>query len=396
MVVRAALGPALPALLLLLGLAAGRAGAERPWRPGAREFLARQQGGGPAPPLLNSVFISSGSKLVFELDQQGWLDELALMQSVGVDNIVVKSACHVSPRPGSPSDFPGLCIYDSALPWLRNKGVDAVGRLLEAADRTNVTVHLGHFEYGPGWFNRTAGHKGHSLEFVQDLTNRTMLVLQELHARYGDHASWVGVYDPQEPNGRSWPRAGGDPREKDWLIDGYWGTVMGWARDRGFVNSNAPFFHNSSVPAEQAAWWDDALARAPWLDLFILDDDQASNFWTIEGVIPFFEAMRPVCAKYGVALWSDAVNHQHPSVDPQGHPHADPQPIAHFVKQLEAEAPYVSGFTTVSRPPARRCPAPALTRPQFEWFQYMSPTAGAKQAALFADYKAYYDARPRR
>ena len=58
-------------------------------------------------------------------------------------------------------------------------------------------------------------------------------------------------------------------------------------------------------------------------------------------MIPFFEAMQPVCAKHGVALWSDAVNHQHPSVDPQGHPHADPQPIAHFVKQLEAEAPYV-------------------------------------------------------
>ena len=190
-------------LALLLGLAAGRAGAERPWRPGAREFLARQQGGGPAPPLLNSVFISSGSKLVFELDQQGWLDELALMKSVGVDNIVVKSTCHVSPRPGSPSDFPGLCTYPSALLWLKNKGVDAVGWLLEAADRTNFTVHLGHFEYGPGWFNRTAGHKGHSFEFVQDLTNRTMLVLQELHARYGDHASWVGVYDPQEPNSRS-------------------------------------------------------------------------------------------------------------------------------------------------------------------------------------------------
>eukprot|EP00966_Prymnesium_polylepis_P171922 3975751-Prymnesium_polylepis.1 len=93
------------------------------------------------------------------------------------------------------------------------------------------------------------------------------------------------------------------------------------------------------------------LSRLPagWLSLAWLDDDQATNFWAVEGVVPFFIAVwSPMARKHNVSVWADCVDHNHTD---------QPQPIAHFVAQLHAEAAYVDGFIT------------------FEWFSYMAPAS---------------------
>eukprot|EP00966_Prymnesium_polylepis_P135479 3131693-Prymnesium_polylepis.1 len=46
-----------------------------------------------------------------------------------------------------------------------------------------------------------------------------------LHARYGRHPSFVGLYDPNEPNSRDW-----SGEEAPWLADLVYRPVWGWAR----------------------------------------------------------------------------------------------------------------------------------------------------------------------
>ena len=60
---------------------------------------------------------------------------------------------------------------------------------------------------------------------------------------------------------------------------------------------------------------------------------------TIEGPIAWMSAFREMvdAREHNISVWSDCVNHGHDD---------KPQPIGHFISQLQKEAPIVDGFTT--------------------------------------------------
>lgn len=304
------------------------------------------------------MFVQIGATRARRLNASGWVDELNAMAAIGVSSVITKySAANSHHYPVTLA----TAYYPSTLPWLAEKdpGHDGIELLLSAADLLGFTVHLGHWE-DMAWFNSS----NHEPRFLRTLAERAVAVSAELRARYGGHRSFRGLYDPQEPKSSDWPSGAGDPHEAQWVADLYFAPVWTWARAHGYATSTAPFWNNRTDPATDAAWWDATLARLPEgaLTMAWLDDDQATNFWSVDGPIPLYRSWAAVAARHNVSVWSDCVDHNHTD---------QPQPIAHFVAQLHAEAPLVAGFTT------------------FEWFFYLAPASGAAQRRLYDDYRQY-------
>lgn len=300
------------------------------------------------------------------------------MAAIGVSSVITKySAANSRHAPTALA----TAYYPSKLAWLVEKdpGHDGIELLLAAADQLGFTVHLGGYEDN-AWFNAS----NHEPQFLRTLATRAVAVSTELHARYGSHPSFRGLYDPQEPKSSDWPSGSG---EAEWVADLYFAPVWTWARAHGYVTSTAPFWcahalcsralearvshrpascrrNNRTDPEADAAWWDATLGRLPAgaLTMAWLDDDQATNFWTVEGPIPLYRSWAAVAARHNVSVWSDCVDHNHTD---------QPQPIDHFVAQLKAEAPLVAGFTT------------------FEWFFYLAPASGTAQKRLYDGYRQY-------
>jgi hypothetical protein len=312
-----------------------------------------------AAPRLSSVFVQLASPRARLLHAAGWVDELHTMAKIGVRSIITKFSAASSRH--YPVAMGVRAYYPSKLPWVTEEdpGHDSIDLLLRAADAMNFTVHLGHFQ-DMAWFN----HSNHNPSYLAALASRAVAMSSELHARYGSHPSFVGLYDPNEPKGSDWPG-----EEAEWVVDAYFTPVWGWGRSNGYATSTAPFWHNRTAPGDDATWWDKALTRLPPGSLSVawLDDDQATNFWTVSGPIPFYAAWSAMAKPHNVSVWSDCVDHNHTD---------QPQPIGHFVAQLKAEAPYVEGFTT------------------FEWFYYFAPASGAAQKTLYDGYLAYLGGAP--
>lgn len=307
-------------------------------------------------PHLSSVYVELKNGRCASLDAAGWALELDAMLAMGVRSVVTKNVVR------NPHRIPGTyeASYPSKLGWVKATAEnDAVEALLVAADARNVSVSLGHFE-DHVWFNKTL----RTPEYLSELAARCIQVQDELAASYGHHASYVGSYDPQETNARSFAA----DAEREALVRNYLAPVWGSARARGLATSAAPFFSpNTSDPKEHAAWWDKALAALPAgsLTTAFLDDDLATNFYTVEGPLPFFAAAAKVMRARGVAVWSDAVDHTHGD---------EPCDAVRFAKQLQLEAPLLDGpgaFTS------------------FEWCYYFSPMSGDKPKALYDGYMAY-------
>lgn len=305
-------------------------------------------------PLLSSVFFSVGYGPCLDFSVEDWQTELQLLSAINVSSIILKNVVH-GDSDTNRSAF-ATAAYPSTLPWMaRQAGTDVLGKLLTACDmHGGFEVHVGIFE-DAAFFH---GHK--TVEWLSVYSARNVAVMQEVTALYRSrHPSFHSIYDSAEVNDRDWL-----PPTDDRLIVHYLQPVHGWAHRAGLRTSTAPFFFNSSKPTISAQFWDRLFASVK-IDRVYLDDDAASSFWTIEGPIPFYRAVGSVAKKYGVEVWSDCVDHGHDD-------HS--QPIAHFVAQLRAEAPFVQGFTT------------------FEWLRYMSPGKGAYSgsAQLYDDYLVYF------
>ena len=305
-------------------------------------------------PRLASVFVEIASSRA-SLNGTGWDAELAAMRAVGITSIITKFSAYNHQRsdapPGPSATYPAY--YATRLPWLAQVGAeDRVGSLLAAADRANFSVHLGHWE-DMAWFNAT----NRNAAFLDELAGCSIAVCAELVALYGHHASLVGLYDPQEPSATDWNHSAAETTA---VVDRYFAPVWRWGSSRGFITSTAPFTNNRTDPAALARWWDGVLSRVGpgALNRAWLDDDQATNFWTPEGPIPWMRAFRQMVedGAHNVSVWSDCVDHGHDKA---------PQPIAHFAAQ------WVDGFTS------------------FEWFYYFSPYSGDAQAAFYHDYAQY-------
>ena len=137
-------------------------------------------------PRLTSVFVSLSSTRCAGLDVDGWADELAKMKDIGVDSIITKYSAVNRLRDDLNATY--KAFYPSKLPWLTPEPVDAVGSLLEAADASNMSVHLGHWE-DAAWFNKSK----HDGAFLDGLAEKAIAVCSELVELYGQHASFVGA-----------------------------------------------------------------------------------------------------------------------------------------------------------------------------------------------------------
>ena len=309
-------------------------------------------------PRLSSVYVEIKNGRCAALDKNGWTLELDALAAIGVAAVVTKNSVR------NPHKVPGHyeASYPSQLEWVTARTPnDSVDALLSAADAhpANFSVHLGHFE-DHVWFNKTL----RSDAYLRELAARAMAVQTELHKRYSHHPSFVGSYDPQETNAMSWIQ----PDQQRSVANLYLGPVWAGGRALGLETSCAPFFSpNTSDPARHSAWWSGTLDLVPprALTTAFLDDDLATNFWTIEGPLPFFEAAAKVMRAHGVAVWSDAVDHTHDDV---------PAPTERFVEQLQAEASIVDSGTAFTT---------------FEWCYYFSPNSGARQKALYDGYARY-------
>lgn len=342
-----------PRLVLALGALLQQPQLAHP-NPSASASHEQQQAAGTAP-LLSSVFFSVGYGPCLDFSVEDWRTELRLLSAINVSSIILKNVVHGDSDTNSSAAF-ATAAYPSTLPWVaRQAGVDVLGKLLTACDlHGGFEVHVGIFE-DAAFFH---GHK--TVDWLGVYSARNVAVMQEVTARYRSrHRSFHSIYDSAEVNDRDWL-----PPTDDRLITHYLQPVHGWAHKAGLRTSTAPFFFNSSKPSNSAQFWDRLFARVK-IDRVWLDDDAATSFWTIEGPIPFYRAFGPVAEKHGVEVWSDCVDHGHDD-------HS--QPIAHFVAQLRAEAPFVQGFTT------------------FEWLRHMSPGKGAYNgsAQFYYDYLAYF------
>jgi len=357
----AARAPLASRLVSLAAALAAAALAAAALAPSAAEGARLPLAGEPAPaappvPHLTSAYVELRNGRCAALDASGWERELDALAAVGVRAVVAKNVVRNPHR--TPGEYDAS--YPSRLPWVTARApVDAVEALLAAADSRNFSVSLGHLE-DHVFFNKAL----RSPEYLSQLAARCVQVQGEISELYGHHASLVGSYDPQEVNAMSFAAAA----EREALVARYLSPVWGAARGRGLATSAAPFFSpNTSDPSTHAAWWDAALAALPEgsLSTAFLDDDLATNFYTVEGPLPFFAAAAKVLRARGVAVWSDAVDHTHEN---------EPCDAARLVKQLQLEAPLLDGpgaFTT------------------FEWCYYFSPMSGERQKALYDGYAAY-------
>ena len=204
------------------------------------------------------------------------------MAAIGLDTIT--TICSIREDFSLPG-HPRWSVYPSRIPGVKQIGPeDAVGGLLTAADRWNMSVHLG-LELNANGFS--GPHSNMTKSFFVSMAQKNMAIATELHSKYGHHKSFVGVYDPHELSDVEWTAWAPPERFSNFLAH-YLQPTFATIKQLGYSGSVAPFFCGSFNPAAVAPYgsavashWGPAnitafysllLAKVPGLSILAVQD----------------------------------------------------------------------------------------------------------------------------
>jgi hypothetical protein len=276
------------------------------------------------------------------MDEAAWRREMDAVRSAGIDLVIVQWLEHENRR-FIPAD---------------SNACDPTRVILDYADEHHMRVFLG-LATIDRWHERiTYPH------YLDRAALLSMRLADKAWARYGRHPSFAGWYIPQE-------------------LRYYEFTPEYISALRGFLKRQAD--HCRAVSGGKPVSVSPCLAQSPspeafrklfgellagsGIDIVILQDGVGANRQGRHldtNVAPYFAAMREICARNEIELWSDIEIFRH---RPQGSGR-EPASIERILAQIDAESPFVSSFV------------------MFDFFHYMSPYRGDAQKKLNEEYRS--------
>jgi hypothetical protein len=282
-----------------------------------------------------------------------WGQDLAAMRTVNMNTVICGTAVFETN-----AYYPGCSL----------SGVTVQGqpldKILTIADTTGMTVHLGLLYEGAWWSNEG------NTTYLNTITDKNKIVINELFSLYSSHPSWKGWYIPTETD--NWTTRIESDRQN--LVNYYLRPVSDYCHSKTptKIVSLAPFFNDSLPmnPTDWRDWWVRTLTEATSLDLIMLQDGIGAGGGHFSSVSTYFPALKQAIVDSthrmfwsDLEIFKDTVTWQ-------------PAPIGRITTQIAAENPWISGFTC------------------WEFPYYMSPVKGPVQAQLYSYYSSYINGIP--
>lgn len=216
-------------------------------------------------------------------------------------------------------------------------GLDATETILDWADTNQFKVYLGLYLHR---LNGSLAMTGSG--FLNQALADNVGVASQAWQRYLQHAphpSFAGWYVPLEP----WT-ADYSPAETERLGAFFRGVRDGCRAVAGeYPVAASPFINGQpAAPCRVTEVYKQILGGGG-IDLLLVQDGVGAQQWEnnlVFRVAPYYEAFREACAATGVTLWANLESFR---VAPAGYQSCD---IDRFRRQIDAAAPFVSGFVT--------------------------------------------------
>jgi hypothetical protein len=281
-------------------------------------------------------------------NQDRWDKELEWIHSLDMNTIIIAASILKDSS---------LSLYPSSIPGLSQTGNQPINKILTRADSLGMDVYVG-LALTNNWFLHT------DQTFLADLAELNKNNFDELYSQYSSHASFKGIYIPQEIDNMTWTNETVRLR----LVNYFLKPLTDHINDANasLIICTAPFFNNAfQQPAEYQAWWNSTLSETPNLDLIILQDGIGAEHANYADVVSYFTALKNACESNGRSLWSDLEIYHNPS------PPLVPASIERVVQQINTEAPLVDKIVC------------------WEFDNYLSPAHSLKSLDLYNNYLCF-------
>jgi hypothetical protein len=290
------------------------------------------------PHYLTGTFIQYQSWMDPLTDQQ-WVQELDTIRDSGMNEIFVQ--------------------------WLEFDGTQfsskLTERLLEYADQNNMRIYLGvrfHSDWWKSWDNTT---------FLDATVQQDAKVAQDAWKKYGHHKSLVGWYIPYELSDGSFSDVQTDQ------LNHFFGRLtaeLKKASSEKMLITISTFFTGNLSPKQTRQLFTKVFANTG-IDVYLVQDGVGTHNWegqVDDKVVPYLEAFEKVASKNNAAVWP--VVEVFTTVKQEGK--ADER-VPTTITRLDEQLINLSSMS-VNKAIA------------FDFFHYMSPVRGAKQAELHQAY----------
>jgi len=199
--------------------------------------------------------------------QQDWDIHFREMKNIGFNTVIVQFAAY--------NDY---TWFNSANTFTHTKYPDALGLLLKAAAKEDISVYIGLYFNEEYWDNQT------NTDWLQLHASRCMSIAREINTQFGSETAFVGWYLPHEPE----PNA-------------YNSSELVKSFKDNFVNKVSDYLHTlNSKPVSIAAFFNSGLTSATQLRAFMselckcnlqvimLQDGVGVNHVTVDNVKKYF------------------------------------------------------------------------------------------------------------
>lgn len=306
----------------------------------------------------HSVFISIDSKtehFPWFFERAEWEETMKLLHEIGVTHIILSNSV-TEQDAHYPTKIPGLNVVSDT----------TVRDVLESAMKYKINVFLGIALRNAWFFNGECMNPAFLKVLVADMSS----ISRELDQLYGHYPNLKGFYNTAEV----WSECCNGPCNStmatmigEQFIEPLGKVVNSLSKD--FVYSIAPFYQNSTTPADQVAFWSSVLHATPSVEVIMFQDGVGvqhvkSPQQTMEYIRPLSQLVHQHFPR--VAFWTDLeIFRKYPL------PRV-PAPWTRVLEQLELESAVVDAIT------------------QWEFWSYMDPRNPTASKDLYADYKAWY------
>ena len=197
--------------------------------------------------------------------------------------------------------------YPSELDFLQNtqyKNNLLFPKSIDAAKATGTKLWLGLYYKGENWYTPPTA------EQLDTLTQRNLLVLDELYGLYGGESVVEGVYIPQEIARYYWDGLRSDATA-NMLAEHFLNPVTQAAKAKGWKVMVAPFYNqNLETPQKLQSFFESLFAAGFAPDVVAVQDgigasDAGKDHANISTVGNYERAVAQACQKHSVDFWVD-------------------------------------------------------------------------------------------
>ena len=188
-----------------------------------------------------------------------WLSDIQQMREVGISSLVVQWTAQ-----------PDIAYFPCELSY--GEQSDTIDRILSAAAKENMRVHLG-LHHDPDYWTAITGRDPVLFDYFLARVAANERVQTALLARYADCAAWVGYYIPDEIDDLTWRRPG-----KNAVMRNYVRLMCErlQANDKTRTISISAFFRSRTAPQVFVRNMRDIIDTSP-VDRLMLQDGMGSG-----------------------------------------------------------------------------------------------------------------------